>query len=174
MSTIDYRSTIYGSPAPMLERPRVYLHPGHSFATAEPAQVTTILGSCVSVCLTDPVTGIGGLTHYVVPQPLSPTMSLDPERVGTTAVVALVDTLARLGAMRHRFIARVFGGASMLPRMNSTRRDLGSQNADVAFAQLEALKIPVASRDVGGTSGRKLTFDTDTGEAWIKIVESQR
>lgn len=157
-----------------IERARIYLHPGHSFSSATPTLVTTILGSCISVCLTDPIARIGGLTHYVVPSPLSPSMALEAERVGTTAIVQLVDKLAILGALRHRFIARVFGGASMLQRSPLSGRDLGTQNADVAFAQLAALGIPVASRDTGGTVGRKLIFETDTGEAWVKLVESQR
>lgn len=173
MSTVDFSAAGF-LPSFDVDRPRVYLHPGHSFASAEATIVTTILGSCVSVCLTDPVARVGGLTHYVVPSPLSPAMNLDPERVGTTAVVQLVDTLARLGALRHRFIARVFGGASMLARSTSATRDLGTQNADVAFAQLSALGIPIASRDTGGRAGRKLIFATDTGDAWIKVVESQR
>lgn len=155
------------------ERRRAYVHPGHSFAADAPTVITTILGSCVSVCLFDERIRIGGITHYVLPRPLGGTTRLETGKIGTLAVHALVNELMSLGARRERMTAKVFGGASMLAQVTNTARDLGAQNAAIGLEILSELRIRVVAQDVGGTRGRKLVFQTDDGAAWIKYLESR-
>lgn len=149
-------------------RERVYLHPGRSFVATAPTVVTTILGSCVSVCLWDENAHIGGLTHYLLPDPIGPG---DPARFGTTAIVDLVDQLRRIGAMS--LVAKVFGGSSMNSALAAAGRDLGTRNSEVACEMLRTLGVSIVARDVGGVHGRKLLFQTDDGMAWIKRLEKR-
>jgi len=142
-------------------RERVYLHPGRSFVATAPTIVTTILGSCVSVCLWDEDARIGGLTHYLLPDPIGPG---DPARFGTTAILNLVDQLHCAGAAN--FVAKIFGGSSM-------GSALGARNVDVAREMLHTLEVAIVACDVGGAFGRKLLFQTDDGEAWVKRLERQ-
>lgn len=148
-------------------RTRVYLHPGHSVVSVEPALVTTILGSCVSVCLWDDRLRIGGITHYLLPQPISG--GGDAARFGSTAIRHVIAELNRFGATR--LVAKVFGGSTMNSALAATGRDLGSQNVAVAVDELRTLGIPVTASDTGGTIGRKLIFQTDDGTAWVKFLE---
>ena len=149
---------------------RKYLHPGRSFHSLTPAVVTTILGSCVSVCLWDPVRGIGGLTHYLLPTPL--TGRVEASRFGTTAIPHLIEQLRALGA--RQLTAKIFGGSAINTVLASEGRDLGTRNAEVAIEILEGLGIPIVAKDVGGNTGRKLVFQTDNGDAWIKRLEEQQ
>ena len=159
------------SAAPLAEaavaRERVYLHPGHSFVATAPTLVTTILGSCVSVCLWDEERRVGGLTHYLLPRPIN--AQLDAARFGTTAIPQLIDQLRARGATN--LVAKIFGGSSMNSALAAAGRDLGTQNVNVAFELLGTLAIPVAAGDTGGASGRKLLFHTDDGAAFVKLLE---
>ena len=145
-------------------RERVYLHVGQYMATETPASVSTILGSCVSVCLWDPKSGIGGVNHFVLPH-FAGTGRLSP-RFGNVAVESLIESLCALGTGADRLMAKIFGGAGVLGTANG--QDLGARNVEVARELLEREGIPIVGEDVGGSHGRKLIFHTDAGTAWIK------
>ena len=156
------------APSPHDERRdliRVYLQPGQLYASAQPSAVTTILGSCVAICLWDPLTSIGGMNHYLLP--FFAGAGKGSPRFGNVAVTQLLDRLSALGASRNRLQAKVFGGACVLEAFQAREGHLGEKNAGVAFRLLDDLGIPVVSRDVGGRSGRKLIFHTDLGNAWV-------
>lgn len=154
------------------ERSRAYVHGGQSFVAAEPTIVTTILGSCVSVCFFDAAAEIGGITHYVLPRPLMGA-AMPPPKIGTVAIPQLFESLVAIGASPARLCAKVFGGASMHAASRGTARDLGHQNALVAMEVLARLSICVVASDTGGAHGRKLVFHTDDGSAWIKYLEGR-
>ncbi len=143
----------------------MYLQPGQLYAAAQPSAVTTVLGSCVAVCLWDPIPRIGGMNHYLLPF-VAGAGQRSP-RFGNVAMAELVDRLVALGAVRSRLQAKVFGGACVLEAFRARQGHLGEKNAGVAFKLLEELGIPVVSSDVGGRSGRKLIFHTDHGNAWV-------
>lgn len=144
---------------------RVYLQPGQLYASTQPSAVTTVLGSCVAICLWDAARGVGGMNHYLLPHWAG--AGQGSPRFGNIAVAELVERLVALGAARGRLQAKVFGGACVLEAFQARQGHLGEKNAAVAFKRLEGLGIPVVSHDVGGRSGRKLIFHTDKGGAWI-------
>jgi chemotaxis protein CheD len=149
-----------------VERERMYLHPGHSFIATAPTLVTTILGSCVSVCFWDETGALGAITHYLLPKPIS--AAGDAARFGTTAIEQVVGELRRRGA--GSLSAKVFGGSAMNSALAATGRDLGTQNVAVAMEALAAMGIPILAADTGGAIGRKLLFQTDDGTAWVKLI----
>ena len=144
---------------------RVYLQPGQLYASAQPSAVTTVLGSCVAICLWDPLTSVGGMNHYLLP--FFAGAGRGTPRFGNVAMAQLLERLQALGASRNRLQAKVFGGACVLEAFQAREGHLGEKNAGVALKLLDELGIPVVSRDVGGRSGRKLIFHTDLGNAWV-------
>ncbi len=144
---------------------RVYLQPGQLYASAQPSAVTTVLGSCVAICLWDAARAVGGMNHYLLPHWAG--AGQGSPRFGNIAVAQLVERLVALGAVRGRLQAKVFGGACVLEAFQARPGHLGEKNAGVAFKVLDELAIPVVSRDVGGRAGRKLIFHTDLGNAWV-------
>lgn len=156
-------------PSRMIDGPppaNVYLFPGQIFATREPAMITTILGSCVAVCLWDPDARVAGVNHFLLPK--NPLPGTDDARYGDTAMDSLLVALWKNGAAIDRLVAKIFGGASVL-RAASTR-SIGDQNAAVARAFLERHHIAAIADQTGGERGRKLLFDTADGSAWIKEI----
>lgn len=147
-------------------RATVYVHAGQMFASPLGTEITTILGSCVAICLWDSATGIGGINHYMLPyEKGSSSPSL---RHGDYATEQLLGELTRFGASRRRLQAKVFGGACILQSFQQSGSDLGQKNVDLARALLQAEHIPIVGEDVGGPRGRKLIFSSDSGEALVK------
>lgn len=142
---------------------RVYLHPGNLWVDPAPAVVTTVLGSCVSVCLWDPRTALGGINHFILPQGGAAASA----RYGNHALPMLLERVLRIGAEKETLLACVFGGASIIPGDGNGPR-LGSRNVVEAFDFLERHEIAVLRHDVEGQQGRKLTFRTTDGTTLIR------
>ena len=104
--------------------PNAYLHAGHLFVSGTPCRVSTILGSCVSVALFDPVAQVGGLNHFLLPQ--GPENTAPSARFGTIAVPWLIDALVAAGAQRRALQAKLFGGACVLRAFRTTAGNLGT------------------------------------------------
>ncbi|HYM60415.1 MAG TPA: chemotaxis protein CheD [Thermoanaerobaculia bacterium] len=145
-----------------------YLLPGNLVASRDPIVVTTILGSCVAVCLYDATSGIGGINHFLLPK--WPAATGGTPRHGSIAIPKLVERLLALGANRGRLEAKVFGGAAVLQQLARAVYHLGAQNADVAIQILDRAGIPIVANDTGGHRGRKLIFHTEGGLAFVKYL----
>jgi len=148
---------------------------GECFATAEPVAITTVLGSCVSVCLYDAEKGIGGMNHFMLPEllqggktiPCTGTCSDCCARYGTCAMRQLLQRLELLGASRKRLAAKLFGAG----RIMATRTDIGRSNAAFAIDYLKQRRIPIIASDLGDCCPRKVIFFPATGRAWVKRMQ---
>jgi len=156
------------APTPATGRPTAYLQPGQMLVAAEPLAVSTLLGSCISVCLWDDKAGVGGINHYLLPSPVGAAEATP--RFGTIAIPRLIDRLLELGSRKADLRAKLFGGASMITELGRDERRLGDENATLADDILVAEGIPVVARDVGGHHGRKVVFQTDDGTAWVRRI----
>ena len=152
------------------ERLSVFLQPGQLHAASAPTTITTILASCVAVCLFDPVRGVGGMNHFLLPHALSDESA--PARFGVSATQLLIERLVRMGSSVRDLKAKVFGGAAVIEALASSRdrMPLGESNARCAFELLAQAGIPVIASNVGGTRGRKIIFRTEDGSALMKFL----
>jgi chemotaxis protein CheD len=140
------------------EIPKHHLYPCMIFWHPQEHVVTTILGSCVALCLRDPVTGEGGINHYMLP--LWNGEGLPTPKYGNVAIENLIGRFR--SRSQGRLEAKLFGGAFVLGAASGTFT-VGDRNVAVAREMLADARIPVVAEDVGGTSGRKIIFDTRTG-----------
>ena len=138
---------------------------GTLFVSGHPeATLSTVLGSCISVCLHDPVTHLGGMNHFL----LATGRGEDSGhiRFGVNAMEKLINEMLKVGASRSRLQAKLFGGA----RMSANLADIGKGNADFAEAFLRDEGIPVLSKSIGGNSARRLVLVPATGHAKVLFV----
>ena len=126
--------------------------------------LSTILGSCVAVCLFDPEAHIGGMNHYLLPG----TEGADSgnKRYGVNAMELLINELQKNGASRERLQAKLFGGAVI----NQGSRDIGGANVAFGKEFLEHEGIICLSESTGGTQARRLHFAPHSGAARMMIV----
>ena len=118
------------------------------------------LGSCIGLALVDPIRGVSGLAHVVLPES-PPTATVATLRFADHAVPALAKQVAAAGARTGGLTAWLVGGASMFGPANGTL-DIGNRNAQAVRAQLKTLRIRVAGEETGGGVGRTLRV-TDGG-----------
>ncbi len=150
---------------------RHYLYPGTLFVHRHPHLVTTVLGSCVSVCLWNKTAGLGGINHYLLP--LWNGEGLPTPKYGNIAIEKLVDKVKALSSPGDKLIAKVFGGASMWEKTEGLLA-IGQRNIEFAIETLESHKIPIVSSDLGGYHGRKVIFNSGDGTVMMRRQKSMR
>ena len=145
----------------------VKILPGQYHA-ARSGAVTTVLGSCVSTCLWDPVERIGGMNHFMLPgdnaHPDSPWAA--SARFGVYAMEVLINQMIHLGADRRRLVAKVFGGARLLAGFE--RLDVGAKNSEFVLEFLRVEGIRVLARDLQDVCPRKVHFFVESGKVQVK------
>jgi len=145
----------------------VKILPGQWHAARDGA-ITTVLGSCVSTCLWDPLTRVGGMNHFMLPgdtaSPDSPWAA--SARFGVYAMEVLINDMIRLGADRRRMVAKVFGGAQLLAGFD--RLDVGAKNSEFVLEFLRVEGIRVAAQDLLDVCPRKVHFFIDSGKVQVK------
>ncbi len=150
----------------------VKLITGDCYYTSEPREMlVTILGSCMSVCLRDPITKIGGMNHILLPGSKTDKLSMtDPgysARFGVNAMEELINGMLKLGAVKSRFEAKIFGGGNVIK--SSTL--IGTKNIKFVKEFLADEHIPIKAEDVGGDTPRRLHFFPDTGKAMLRKLQ---
>jgi len=161
-------ASLAASPAPEKE---VTIYIGGVHASAEPAVVKTLLGSCISVCLFDPVRLVGGMNHFMLPRGAG-SSGTDPDgtRFGVHAMDSLIGALMKLGADRRRFVAKFFGGAHVL-NMKESATAVPQQNISFIREFLQIEGFPILAEDVGGYHPRHVRFYTQSARAMVKRVD---
>lgn len=152
-----------------------YLHPGEIYASATPTVITTVLGSCVAVCLYHRSTRIGGMNHFVFPQTLP--RQTRPYHVAADAIHGLIEQVLILsGASAQTLEAKLFGGSSLLGNEDAAVADpqsrlrVGSHNVSAARDLLARHKIPILKELVDQKHGLMLKMISSTGDVWVRPV----
>lgn len=150
---------------------KFYLHPGNIFASEEPHIVTTILGSCVGVCLWDPVHKRGGINHYLLP--LWNGDGLPIPKFGNIAIKRLIEKMEEMGSGKRLLKAKLFGGSAINTNEGpgSGLLNVGKRNIEIARDVLGDEGIPIVGEDTGGPLGRRLLFNTESGKVRMKLIQ---
>lgn len=157
------------NPIAVTSEQAVYITVGqHHVVTADDAGVVvkTLLGSCVSACMCDPVARVGGMNHFLLPNTQGDD-GLAGWRYGSYAMEALINKLLHAGALRHRLHIKLFGAA----HVHAGLPQIGLLNAAFARAYLEREGLSIVSEDMGGTYARKLEYNPHTGQVYIKKIQ---
>jgi len=146
--------------------------PGEYYVTRRDMLIVTVLGSCVSACIRDRLSGIGGMNHFMLPE--SGTENGDPlsssARYGSYAMEMLINQLIKLGAKRPNLEAKLFGGGNVMRHF--TVHNIGERNANFALDYLKTEKIRVVAQDLVGIYPRKVYFFPKTGKVLIKRLRN--
>jgi chemotaxis protein methyltransferase CheR len=140
---------------------------GDVFASDQPMWITTLLGSCVSVCLYDQIAGVAGMNHFMLPTPMMSSEACN--RYGVHSMELLINAIMSKGASRRRLKAKVFGGS----RATSNRlSQVGKANAEFAFKFLNDENIPVVAEFTCQAAGMYIEFHTRTQKVHVRLLES--
>lgn len=145
------------------------LLPGDYCASREPMVMYTMLGSCVSACIRDPFAGIGGMNHFLLPEPGHPPYETDdgpPSRYGCYAMEHLIQWLLRHGGSRDRLEVKLFGGARLHEKMS----DVGRRNIEWILEFCERSHMKPAISDLGRAHARGIYYFTRSGRVLLRRV----
>ena len=145
------------------------LMPGQHFVSRSPVIVYTVLGSCVSVCIRDTVSNVGGMNHFMLP---APKRSREDDswgesgRYGSFAMELLVNDILKRGGQRERLEVKVFGGGKIYNGEN----DVGASNADWILKYLFKEGLYPVKKDLGDIFPRKIYYFSDSGRVLMKKI----
>ncbi|GAA0894682.1 chemoreceptor glutamine deamidase CheD [Fulvivirga kasyanovii] len=141
---------------------------GNFIVTSGNTEIHTILGSCVSVCLWDPLTRVAGMNHFMVPG--TPDAINGNPNQGYFSIHVLVNSMLKRGCSILNIEAKIFGGSnSLTPNIQYA---IGTRNAAVADMLLVQYGIKILARHTGGHHGRKVIFNTATGKVKMKLLSN--
>ncbi len=145
----------------------VQLTLGDTYVSSDPDEVlTTILGSCIATCIRDPVAGVGGMNHFLLPD--GNAGDREARCYGVNAMELLINDILKHGGDRRRLEAKLFGGGNVV----SALTDVGSRNCAFAKQFLNDEGIPIVGGDMGGAVARRIQYMPVTGRARQAVVHS--
>ncbi len=152
-------------------KPRKFIHAGEIFVGIKPTEITTVLGSCVAVCLFDRVERVGAMNHYLLP--LWNGNGLQTPKFGNISIPRMIENMENIGCHLHNMEAKLFGGANIHDTQLESMM-IGKKNVIIAKELLKQYHIPIVAEDTGGGVGRRILMHSDLGKVLLKYTESSK
>ncbi len=172
-SNFNYSPRSLGSPTGGMNQAPVssevkYIAMGQFYASKQPKEIRTVLGSCIAVCAYDPVLKIGGMNHFLTPGDMM--LHDATAQYGVFAMEFLINELIIMGSLKTNLELKIFGGATMM-RCNI---NIGELNIDFVKQYCVDEKLRIVGESMGGTHARKICFLTHTGEVrQMKVLRQE-
>ena len=132
--------------------------------------MTAGLGSCIGICVHDPIAKVGGMAHIMLPS-ANGNAGGNHAKFADTAVELLIQEILRIGGTKMRLKAKMAGGAQMFsfPGKPPVLK-IGDRNAEAVANELRRFGVPLIVSDVGGSFGRTIHFDVGTGDLRVRTI----
>ncbi len=148
--------------------------PGEYYVTTESEGISTVLGSCISACIRDKESGVGGMNHFMLPETNAHKLSAGAEavvgnatRYGNYAMEHLINMILANGGKRKNLEVKVFGGGKII----STLGDVGQRNVDFVLEYIDTEALTLISDDLGDIYPRKVIYFPKTGKVRMKKIK---
>ena len=147
--------------------------PGDYYVSKTPMVAYTVLGSCISACILDPVTKIGGMNHFMLPSPKGDGRHDswgESARYGNYAMEMLINEIMKRGGQKDRLEVKIFGGAKLYESSNN----VGLNNIKFALNFIKTEGLNLLKHDTGDLYPRKIYYFTETGRVLMKKITRMR
>ena len=143
--------------------------PGEYFVSDQPMIVYTVLGSCVSACIRDPLARVGGMNHFMLPKPKEGGGDSwgESTRYGSYAMESLINDILKRGGVKNRLEVKLFGAG----RIYEGNIDVGARNAEWVLEYIKTEGLTVCKTDLGDVLPRKIYYFTESGRVLMKKIE---
>ncbi|MBN8946610.1 MAG: chemoreceptor glutamine deamidase CheD [Rhodanobacter sp.] len=145
--------------------------PGEFYVSDQEEMLSTVLGSCVSACIHDVRRGIGGMNHFMLPEPVGERDNWSSTvgraaRYGSDAMEQLINAILKAGGQRADLRVKVFGGGRVLARMS----DVGQRNIEFVRRYITAENLELVASDLGDVFPRQVQFFPHSGRARVRLL----
>jgi len=157
-----------------IRRNHIYLKPGELCLSTCSMKITTVLGSCIATTMFHRKSGIGAICHAVQPEcrykPNCDRLCAEKFKYVTCVIPEMIQRMFGFGAKTDDLEIKLFGGANILERSKEIGRakSVGQQNVEAAMKVIEKNGLKLKVVDVGGVQGRKVIFETRSGDVMLK------
>jgi chemotaxis protein CheD len=143
--------------------------PGEFFVSATPMVIYTVLGSCISACIRDPIVRVGGMNHFMLPEPKEAEHDSwgESTRYGSFAMESLINAILKRGGIKNRLEIKLFGAG----KIYDSQIDVGDENAKWVIKYLKSEGLSVSNADLGNVFPRKVYYFTESGRVLLKKIE---
>lgn len=155
----------------MTAKSNTFIFPGKLYASKTNEFMSTILGSCVAVCLWDKKNAIGGMNHYLLPYWNG--QGLASPKYGNIAIEKLIQRMKYLGSNEKDMVAKIFGGGKIMEN-SSGNFSIGERNIEIAQTILAEKNIKIIKSSIGGYRGRKIMLNAATFEVYHRFIEKTK
>ncbi|MDE2308493.1 MAG: chemoreceptor glutamine deamidase CheD [Xanthomonadaceae bacterium] len=160
---------------PALNCVSVKVLPGEYYVSAQAEMISTVLGSCVSACIFDRRRRIGGMNHFMLPEPLNERTGAPDAwtatvgratRYGIDAMEHLLNAIFKAGGQRADLEVKIFGGGRVLAQMT----DVGRRNIEFVQRYIATEQLNLCASDLGDVYPRQVQFFPATGKARVRLL----
>ncbi len=148
--------------------------PGEYYVTTDNEGITTVLGSCISACIRDKETGVGGMNHFMLPETNEHKLNAGLEsvvgnatRYGNYAMEHLINMILAHGGKRKNLEVKLFGGGKIIPTLG----DVGQKNINFSLEYIDTEALKLVSKDLGDIYPRKVIYFPKTGKVRMKKIK---
>ena len=163
--------TLYPQASPTVKEMRVAM--AEMKVESKPIELVTSVGSCVAICLCDSANKCGGLAHIMLPNSAIAPQYFLPCKFADTAVPALAKAVREISGKQACLSAKIVGGANIFKFENNNGPTIGAKNVKAVKTALTTNKIRLAAEDVGGSYGRRITFNVGNGVVTIRLSNGE-
>ena len=150
----------------------LFLMPGQWYFGDRPAQLRTLLGSCVAITLWHPQRHLGGMCHFLLPsrkpQGAPHDLAQFDGRYGEEALGLLVHELQRLHTRPHDYVAHLYGGADTMPDQAGVKFNVGERNIEMGWTLIDQHGFQLEGVDVGDHVPRTVTMCMESGQVTVR------
>lgn len=150
------------------------LLPGEFYVTKHNELITTVLGSCISACIRDKFSGIGGMNHFMLPMTSKSRLESKAEsvvgsafRYGNYAMEHLINTILQYGGKRKNLEVKLFGGSKII----ATLGDVGARNIEFVLDYVDTESLHLVSQDLGDIYPRKVNYYPQSGRVRMRKIK---
>ncbi len=140
---------------------------------SKPIELVTSVGSCVAICLYDSTSRCGGLAHIMLPNSAIAPQDFPPGKFADTAIPVLANAVREISGKEARLSAKIAGGANIFKLESSNGPTIGEKNIEAVKMALKATRIKLVAEDVGGSYGRRITFNIGNGAVAIRFSNGE-
>lgn len=146
--------------------------PGEFYVSDQEEMISTVLGSCVSACIHDVRRGLGGMNHFMLPEPVGERDSWSSTvgraaRYGSDAMEQLINAIIKAGGQRGDMRVKVFGGGRVLAQMS----DVGQRNIEFVQRYIATENLMLVASDLGDVYPRQVQFFPHSGRARVRLLQ---
>lgn len=146
----------------------IFLHPGEFYFGDEPVRIRTLLGSCVAITLWHPFRLMGGMCHYMLPNPNKSDLDHLNGRYAEDAILMFLQEIKRFKTIPCEYQVKIFGGGNMFPSLSKPQeKNIGQRNMDVGKKLLQEAGFQIHTSHLGGIGYRRIVFDIGNGDVSV-------